>query len=155
MSVVDHLRSEGSHARAAHSPESSIARHSTCCPNLDPRNSDDDRRLVFVDPGAVASYPANPPSEPGPTGPYGKTTTGPRFPGDLAPVPASEPEWTRNGTYMVVRISTFDTTPWDDLPQIRQETAIGRFKVSVRASISRMIRGGCMTTPRSSRIRQT
>jgi Dyp-type peroxidase family len=45
-------------------------------------------------------------------------------------VPTQEPNWTRNGTYMVVRVSTFDTTPWDDKPQVQQENAVGRHKLS-------------------------
>jgi deferrochelatase/peroxidase EfeB len=100
--------------------------------NLNPRNSATDKALVFVEPSpeAFATYPPNPPAEPGPTGPYGGTSTGPRFPVDLAPVPTREPGWTRHGSYMVVRVSTFDTTPWDDRPLIQQETAIGRFKAS-------------------------
>lgn len=98
--------------------------------NMKPRNSPDDARLVFVDPDAVAGYPPNPPERPGPSGPYQETPTGPVFPGDLAPVPTSEPPWTRNGTYMTVRVSTFDTTPWDDRTQNEQERAVGRFKYS-------------------------
>jgi deferrochelatase/peroxidase EfeB len=31
---------------------------------------------------------------------------------------------------MTVRVSTFDTTPWDDRTQNEQELAVGRFKVS-------------------------
>jgi deferrochelatase/peroxidase EfeB len=100
--------------------------------NLNPRNVADDRKLVLVDPSpeAIATYPQNPPSEPGPTGPYDGLPTGPRFPANLAPVPTREPEWTRNGTYMVVHISMFETTPWDDLSQNQQEGSVGRFKVS-------------------------
>ena len=98
--------------------------------NLNPRRLEEDKRLVFVDPDAVGGYPPHPPTQPGATGPYGTTTTGPIFPADLAPVPTSEPEWTRHGTYMTVRVSTFDTTPWDDRTQDEQELAVGRFKVS-------------------------
>jgi hypothetical protein len=29
---------------------------------------------------------------------------------------------------MTVRVSTFDTTPWDDRTQNEQELAVGRFK---------------------------
>jgi Dyp-type peroxidase family len=98
--------------------------------NLNPRRSPDDARLVFVDPDDVGTYPPNPPAQPGATGPYGSTTTGPTFPSDLVQVPTVEPEWTRHGTYMTVRVSTFDTTPWDDRTQNEQEVAVGRFKVS-------------------------
>jgi Dyp-type peroxidase family len=31
---------------------------------------------------------------------------------------------------MVVRVSTFDTTPWDDRSLNEQEQAVGRFKYS-------------------------
>jgi Dyp-type peroxidase family len=98
--------------------------------NLNPRRSEEDRRLVFVDPNAVGSYPPNPPVEPGATGPYATLPTGPRFPADLAPVPAHEPAWTRNGTYMTVRVSTFDTRPWDQVTENVQELSVGRFKYS-------------------------
>lgn len=96
--------------------------------NLHPRNSPADAELVFVDPDKVSDYPQNPPAQPGGGGPY--PPAGPNFPGDLAPVPAQEPAWTRSGTYMVVRSSMFDTTPWDDRTQNEQEGSIGRFKVS-------------------------
>lgn len=100
--------------------------------NLNPRRSAEDAKLVFVDPAPeiVASYPPNPPAAPGPTGPYGDLPDGPRFPSDLAPVPTREPEWTKNGTYMTVRVSTFDTRPWDKQAQNAQEAAVGRFKYS-------------------------
>ena len=96
--------------------------------NLNPRNSDEDRKLVFVDPENVSSYPPNPTPQPGGGGPY--PGTGPNFPADLVPVPTAEPLWTRNGTYMTVRVSAFETTPWDDHSQNEQERSIGRFKVS-------------------------
>ena len=98
--------------------------------NLNPRNSAEDSKLVFVDPADVSSYPQNPPPELPPSGPYGGTTTGPRFPADLQPVPTREPDWTKDGSYMTVRVSTFDTTPWDDQTQNQQERAVGRFKFS-------------------------
>ncbi|MEA2276841.1 MAG: deferrochelatase/peroxidase EfeB [Solirubrobacteraceae bacterium] len=96
--------------------------------NLNPRNSEADRELVFVDPAKVGSYPPNPTPQPGGGGPY--PGVGPNFPVDLAPVPTAEPAWTKNGTYMTVRVSTFDTTPWDDRTQNEQERSVGRFKVS-------------------------
>lgn len=99
--------------------------------NLDPRNSDDDSKLVFVDPKHM-DYPKNPDpgALPGPN-PYGITpeSQAPVFP-ELNPVPEKEPDWTKNGTYMVVRASTFDTRAWDKLAQEEQEKAVGRFKVS-------------------------
>jgi Dyp-type peroxidase family len=100
--------------------------------NLNPRRSRDDAELVFVDPTpeAIATYPPNPPPAPGATGPYGGLADGPRFPTDLAPVPSREPAWTEHGTYMTVRVSTFDTRPWDGQTENAQESAIGRFKYS-------------------------
>jgi len=96
--------------------------------NLNPRNSDEDRKLVFVDPENVSRYPPNPTPQPGGGGPY--PGTGPNFPADLVPIPTAEPPWTCNGTYMTVRVSAFETTPWDDRSQNEQERSIGRFKVS-------------------------
>jgi deferrochelatase/peroxidase EfeB len=102
--------------------------------NLNPRRSDEDAKLVFVDPRpeVIAGYPPNPQPDPGPTGPYATLPTGPRFPTDppLAPVPSREPDWTNKGSYMTVRISTFDTRPWDKLSANDQETSVGRFKYS-------------------------
>lgn len=99
--------------------------------NLDPRNSDDDRKLVFVDPDNI-SYPQNPPPGELPTpSPYGgEGAPKPHFPEDLHPVPSSEPVWTKDGSYMVVRASVFDTRSWDKLAQNEQERSVGRFKVS-------------------------
>lgn len=99
--------------------------------NLDPRNSPEDAALVFVDPARVGEYPPNPPTGdlPGPSPYGGEGTPGPRFP-ELHPVPTREPDWAAGGTYMTVRTSTFDTNPWDDLPQNGQERSVGRFKVS-------------------------
>jgi deferrochelatase/peroxidase EfeB len=100
--------------------------------NLDPRNSEEDEKLIFVDPAAVASYPANPePGELPSESPYGQPgAPKPLFPGDLNPVPTEEPAWTEHGTYMVVRTSTFDSRSWDKQSQNEQEQAVGRFKVS-------------------------
>jgi deferrochelatase/peroxidase EfeB len=93
--------------------------------NLSPRNNNDHAKLVLVDPDVVSTYPPNPQPEPG-----GDQGSGPTYPDDLAPVPTREPDWTRGGSYMTVRVSIFDTTPWDDLSQDEQERAVGRFKVS-------------------------
>jgi deferrochelatase/peroxidase EfeB len=100
--------------------------------NLDPRNSDDDAALVFVDPARVGEYPENPQAEPpAEKSEYGQQPgKGPHFPSDLSPKPSREPDWTKEGTYMVVRASTFETNTWDDLPQNDQEGSVGRFKVS-------------------------
>ena len=93
--------------------------------NLDPRNTEADRALVFVDPGAVRGYPQLPAGQqPGYPG------SGPNFPGDLRPPPTAEPDWTRQGSYMVVRVSTFPTATWDKQTQNAQEQSVGRFKVS-------------------------
>jgi deferrochelatase/peroxidase EfeB len=99
--------------------------------NLNPRNSDDDVKLVFVDPGLVAEYPPNPAAGelPGPSPYGGEGPTGPRFP-DLHPVPTQEPAWTTGGTYMTVRTSSFNSSNWDRLSQNEQEKSVGRFKVS-------------------------
>jgi Dyp-type peroxidase family len=88
--------------------------------NLRPRENDEDAKLVLIDPDAVGTYPAHPSS----------TDDGPRYPDDLAPVPEHEPEWTRNGTYLAVRVSVFDTAAWDRLSRVQQQHAVGRFKVS-------------------------
>ncbi|HYC82356.1 MAG TPA: Dyp-type peroxidase [Solirubrobacterales bacterium] len=99
--------------------------------NLDPRNSAEDQKLVFVDPDNV-SYPQNPPPGELPTpNPYGgEGAPKPQFPEDLHSVPGSEPAWTKDGSYMVVRTSTFDTRSWDKLTQNDQERSVGRFKFS-------------------------
>ncbi len=98
--------------------------------NLAPRHNADDRMLVFVDPAAVAGYPpAQPAVVAGAPSPYGGPL-GPTFPPDLRTPPASEPGWCKEGTYMVVRASTFDTFAWDRRTLGDQEQTVGRFKVS-------------------------
>ncbi len=102
--------------------------------NLDPAHNADDQTLVFVDPDAVPSYPATPTGQqpaptPGQSG-YGTTTAGPRFPDDLRMPPTREPEWTRGGTYMFIRVSTMDITAWDNEPLATQQNEVGRFKYS-------------------------
>ncbi len=109
--------------------------------NLHPRHSEDDRRLVFVDPARVGEYPALP--QPGQPNPYGGTQP-PQFPPDLRDRPSREPDWTEKGTYMVVRASVIDHARWDDVPLGAQEDMIGRFKMS-GASLDRT------TAPSSSR----
>jgi deferrochelatase/peroxidase EfeB len=95
--------------------------------NLDPRNAPDDAELVFVDPGNIADYPPQVPPE-GPSQ-YGQPQP-PTFPPDLRTPPAREPEWTRNGTYTVVRTSVVDMTNWDSRALGEQEHTVGRWKVS-------------------------
>lgn len=98
--------------------------------NLDPRRNPDDRRLVFVDPDACASYPpTNPSVEPGVPNQYAPTQPAPVFP-PLHERPTFEPAWTREGSYMAVRASVFDSRAWDKRPLGEQENAVGRFKLS-------------------------
>ena len=94
--------------------------------NLDPRNNAADRGLVFVDPDAVPNYP--PLEQPQP-GQYGQPQPA-VFPPDLRTPPTSEPEWTREGSYMVIRSSTIDMARWDVVALGEQERTIGRFKLS-------------------------
>jgi Dyp-type peroxidase family len=100
--------------------------------NLDPKNVDTDRQLVFVnpDPAVIAAYP---PLDPSSVPSYGQPQ-GPTFPADLRQPPTHEPEWTRGGTYMVVRASVQKTRDWDRAPLGdvvgSQEHAIGRWKYS-------------------------
>lgn len=96
--------------------------------NLNPRRSEEDRRLVFVNPDEV-NYPPNPPAEPTGPSPYGQPT-GPRFPTDLRTPPTREPAWTREGAYLAVRVSVVDMGRWDRAPLGEQERTVGRFKVS-------------------------
>lgn len=96
--------------------------------NLDPRHEDEDADLVFVDPAKVGEYPQLPPPNEVPQG-YGGDP-GTAFPPDLRDRPAVEPDWTKDGTYMVVRGSLQNITPWDDLTLGEQEQIIGRFKYS-------------------------
>lgn len=102
--------------------------------NLDPAHDAEDAALVFVDPQGPA-YPANPapgqqpPAQPGQPG-YGTPLgTGPSFP-SLRPVPAGEPESSRDGTYVFVRGSVFDTSVWDQMTLGQQEQTVGRHKPS-------------------------
>lgn len=94
--------------------------------NLRPGSNDEERQLVFVDPDRVHEYPPLP--QPGQTSGY--PGGGPTFPGDLRQPPDHEPEWCRNGTYMVVRSSAFKISEWDDQTLGAQEQTIGRFKFS-------------------------
>jgi deferrochelatase/peroxidase EfeB len=103
--------------------------------NLDPRGSEEDAKLVFVDPENVADYPPNPDSAPAPEavsgyGGGGQPGVGPHFPENLAPVPTSEPKWAKRGTYMTVRVSAFPAPAWDAITQPDQEKSVGRHKRS-------------------------
>lgn len=95
--------------------------------NLAPRHAAEDYALTFVDPDAVGQYPALPAS--GQPGPYGNSNA-PEFPSDLTPPPTHEPEWTRNGSYLVARVSQNDLQTWDGTPLTAQEQTIGRTKVT-------------------------
>lgn len=94
--------------------------------NLNPRRSEDDGRLVFVDPDAVPSYPPVPAGQPAGYG----GAPGTAFPPNLRQPPAQEPAWARLGTYMTIRSSTIDTTAWDRASLGEQEENVGRFKFS-------------------------
>ena len=94
--------------------------------NLDPRHDDDSRRLTFVDPANVPTYPTIPVGQP----PGYGGAPGTAFPPDLRNPPTAEPAWTLNGTYMVVRSSTIDTSGWDRQALGEQEHDMGRFKFS-------------------------
>lgn len=95
--------------------------------NLNPRREAGDAALVFVDPApaTVAGYPKTPAS--GQAGPYGQGNV-PIFPPDLREHPGQEPESTRNGSYMAVRISQLNLHDWDSQPLQAQEQAVGRSK---------------------------
>jgi Dyp-type peroxidase family len=95
--------------------------------NLNPRHSADDAKLVFVDPTNIADYPPQVP--PAGQSQYNQPQP-PVFPQDLRQPPPHEPDWTKNGTYAVVRASIVDTTAWDRRQFGEQEHTIGRWKVS-------------------------
>lgn len=84
--------------------------------NLNPRVSPDDHALVFVEPARVGEYPPVPRE--------------PELPADLRHPPGFEPEWTKGGTYMAVRVSLLDIHRWDGVPLATQERTVGRWKVS-------------------------
>lgn len=99
--------------------------------NLNPRRSEAERELVFVDPAKVPTYPPQlPPTPPTNDNPYAPGQPAPVFPGDLRVPPTQEPDWTLDGTYAVVRASRIDITAWDDVALGEQERIVGRFKVS-------------------------
>jgi len=102
--------------------------------NLKPSNEPADYRLVFVNPSDMGDYPPKQPDiPPGQPSPYGGTPQQvPTFPPDLhdPPQPGSEPAWTEEGTYMVVRASVVDMSTWDAATLGDQEHSIGRRKVT-------------------------
>lgn len=125
--VQGHQRYNSRQGRVSHKEGRALIGFHDGTSNLRPRQSDDDRALVFVDPAAVPGYPPLP--QPGQPNPYGQSQ-GPQFPPDLRDRPTREPDWTKNGSYCVVRASTVDTARWDRETLGAQEQVIGRFKVS-------------------------
>jgi deferrochelatase/peroxidase EfeB len=98
--------------------------------NLNPRDIDADRHLVFVDPEQMGDMPPRvPPTDPSQPPPYGQPTP-PVFPDDLREPPHQEPNWAKNGSYVVVRVSKVDMSDWDRESLGSQEHTIGRWKVS-------------------------
>lgn len=103
--------------------------------NLDP-SLPGDVSLIFVDPLAVAQYPAPPPAgpqpAPGPGTPGYNPAGGPQpsFPTGLRTPPTSEPSWTKDGSYLFVRASVINTPAWDATTLGQQEQTIGRWKDS-------------------------
>ena len=96
--------------------------------NLHPRASEDDAKLVFIDPqqAVIDAYPKLPqPAQPGQPG-YGGG--GPGFPADLRPPPVREPVWTEHGSYLTVRVSVNDLATWDQQTLDGQQQAVGQFK---------------------------
>lgn len=93
--------------------------------NLDPAHIDDDYQLTFVNPDDTGTYPPLPSS--GQPGPYGPTNA-PTFPPDLRDFAGPEPAWTRDGSYLCVRISVNDLAAWDKSSLTDQEATIGRRK---------------------------
>jgi deferrochelatase/peroxidase EfeB len=84
---------------------------------------------VFINPAAVPNYPPLP--QPGQPNPYGQPQ-GPQFSTDppLRDRARHEPDWTKRGTYCVVRASSIDLARWDRESLGIQEHVIGRLKVS-------------------------
>jgi deferrochelatase/peroxidase EfeB len=97
--------------------------------NLNPRHSPEDAKLVFVDPAptAIADYP--PQAPPPGTSQYGQPQP-PTFPPNLRMPPTRESDWTKGGSYAVVRASLVDTSTWDTRSLGDQEHIVGRWKVS-------------------------
>jgi Dyp-type peroxidase family len=101
--------------------------------NLDPAHDEADAHLVFVDPDHMDDYPPRQPEVPaGAPNPYGGGPTPPNFPGDLEepPKPGEEPNWTKSGTYLVLRASVINTAAWDAEVLLAQERTVGRRKVT-------------------------
>lgn len=125
--VAGHQRYNSREGRVSRSEGRALIGFLDGTSNLRPRHSEDDARLVFVDPARVGDYPPLP--QPGQATGYGGPQP-PDFPGDLRDRPAREPDWVKNGSYCVVRASTVDTQRWDRESLDRQEHVVGRFKRS-------------------------
>jgi deferrochelatase/peroxidase EfeB len=100
--------------------------------NLDASKLEEEA-LIFVDPAAVAQYPATPPPGPQPAPSQGQPGYGPNAPSmptGLRNPPSSEPAWTAGGSYMFVRGSVLNMSTWDQTALGQQEQAVGRFKSS-------------------------
>jgi deferrochelatase/peroxidase EfeB len=98
--------------------------------NLDPKHAPEDRRLVFVDPADRTDLPPQtPPVDPAQPNPYAPASPVPTFP-PLHELPGVEPDWTKEGTYMVLRASVIDMNTWDHQTLDVQEHTVGRFKVT-------------------------
>lgn len=127
--VAGHQRHNSRSGRASRGEGRALIGFLDGTSNLRPGANPDDAKLVFVDPDAVPNYPPPVVETAGAPNPYGGPQP-PILPGDLRPRPASEPEWTRGGSYVVVRASTFNASAWDARSQRDQELAVGRHKVS-------------------------
>lgn len=125
--VLGHQRYNSRQGRVSHKEGRALIGFRDGTSNLRPRQSSDDRALVFVDPAAVPSYPALP--QAGQPNQYGQPQ-GPNFPTDLRDRPPHEPDWAKEGSYCVVRAGTIDTARWDRETLGTQEQTVGRFKVS-------------------------
>jgi deferrochelatase/peroxidase EfeB len=97
--------------------------------NLNPRHSDDDKHLVFVDQIRDDMPPRVPPVDPNQPPAYGQPTPA-EFPPELHDPPGPEPAWVVGGTYAVVRASTIAMSDWDHRTLGVQEHTIGRWKLS-------------------------
>ncbi|MGH7175062.1 MAG: Dyp-type peroxidase [Minisyncoccia bacterium] len=103
--------------------------------NLDPTDLAD-QALIFVGQDGAPPCPAPPPAgpqpppQPGEPG-YGQQgTPGPIFPPGLRQPPPTEPPWTKDGSYVMVRASGLNTGQWDQNTLQQQEQVVGRWKYS-------------------------
>lgn len=103
--------------------------------NLDPEDPRD-QQLIFVNQDEAPPYPPTPegqqpsaqPDQPG----YGQPgQSGPIFPTDLRQPPGQpEPSWAKDGTYLMIRASVFNTGMWDPQTLEQQQQTVGRWKYS-------------------------